>query len=329
MQMAPVAGCFRSLEKMISVIIPVYKSEKYIEQCIRSVMNQTYTDLEIIAIDDGSPDSSGVICDKLAKEDKRIVVIHQANGGVSAAQNAGLERAMGDYLVFLDGDDYLSPVLIERLFVTLQDNDVDMVMCDYIPFTGNSAEEVEGHNAGETIRYNTKEAIIELIKDEKIHYFSWGKIYKRSLFGDVRFPIGIRYDDVYIMHRVFANCSSAVYLPEALYYYRQHEGSVLQNRTLDLSLHQYEAYKVQREYVCERWPDLEPLIDEGECPYLISTVLYYYNEYAGDIRYQKKIEVIKAELKACRKRIRKRKRGKLREEINYLRAIYLEPIIRR
>ena len=323
-----VAELYR-VAKLISVIISVYNSENFIEQCVRSVMKQTYKDLEIIAVDDGSPDSSGIICDKLAKEDNRIVVIHQPNGGASAAQNAGIERAKGDYLVFLDGDDYISPLLIERLYVTLQENNADMVICDQILFEGDFVNEEKPQVGARITRYNIKEAIIELIKDETIHNYAFGRLFKHKLFDDIRFPIGIKYDDVYIMHRVFAKCSSIIYLPETLYFYRQHEGSILHNRTLDLSLDQYEAYQEQRKKICAKWPDLEAMIDERDYPYLISTILYYYKDYAGDGKYKEKIELIKAELKECRKRIKMKKRCKLKDAINYFRALYLKPLIRR
>ena len=114
----------------ISVIVPVYKAEKFLSNCIKSILNQTYHDLEVILVDDGSPDSSGQICEEYAKKDNRIKVIHQKNAGVAAARNVGLDLATGDYITFVDSDDYIRPQMYEKMLKCAQNNHCDLVMCD-------------------------------------------------------------------------------------------------------------------------------------------------------------------------------------------------------
>ena len=115
----------------ISIIIPVYNVETYIHKCIGSVLAQTYRNIEVILVDDGSPDNSGIICDEYAKKDKRVIVIHKKNGGLSDARNAGIDAATGDYIVFVDSDDYIAPDMIEKLYETQKRNNADITVCGY------------------------------------------------------------------------------------------------------------------------------------------------------------------------------------------------------
>ena len=117
------------MKELVSIIVPVYNLEKYIEKCVRSLLQQTYTNVEIILVDDGSRDESGEICDRLASEDSRIKVIHKENGGLSSARNCGIENATGEYIMFVDGDDFISELMVEKLYVALKDNCADISVC--------------------------------------------------------------------------------------------------------------------------------------------------------------------------------------------------------
>ena len=173
---------------LISVIVPIYKVEKYLHKCIDSILAQTYTNLEIILVDDGSPDNCGKICDEYAAKDSRIKVIHQPNGGLSAARNAGLDIATGDYIGFVDSDDYIAPDMYEKLYNALVKNDADMAICDYQRF-------------GNELPYDemslTTEVITGLQAMEKQNtvincsfVVAWSKLYKSFIFSNVRFPVG-------------------------------------------------------------------------------------------------------------------------------------------
>ena len=211
---------------MISVIVPIYNVEKYLEKCINSIMNQTYRDLEIILINDGSTDSSGQICDKYKKIDERIKVVHKENKGVSSARNRGLDIAKGDYIGFVDSDDYIHPNMYEILYNNLINNDCDISMCNY----------VKGVQEG--YKFNNIKNNIELLDNlEQMRCFyndklgqilgCYLKLYKKELFNDLRFDENRIFEDWLIAHQIHSKCDKMVYIPNILYFYRQREGSII------------------------------------------------------------------------------------------------------
>ena len=162
---------------LISIIIPVYKVEKYLEKCIKSVLDQTYKNLQIILVDDGSPDNCGNICDDYARVDNRIEVIHKANGGLSDARNVGLKAARGEYIGFVDSDDYVSNEMFENLYNTLISNDVDVAICNFYIVIDDKNIIKNADNGVEI--YNKLEILKEILLDKKIQSYAWNKLYKR------------------------------------------------------------------------------------------------------------------------------------------------------
>lgn len=214
----------------ISVIVPIYNVEKYLEKCVYSIINQSYTNLEIILVDDGSPDKCGEICDEFAKKDNRIIVIHKKNGGLSDARNAGLDIAKGDYIGFVDSDDYIAADMYEKLLNAIISDQSDFAICEYVcvyesdEFAQNDKEQMEMVKKC----YSTN----EFISDKYLYncgkyVVAWNKLYKREIFKTLRFPVGKQHEDEFIIHRLFAQCDKISYINEELYYYLQRKGSIM------------------------------------------------------------------------------------------------------
>lgn len=207
----------------VSIVIPVYNNEKYVEKCIESVCSQTYKNLEIILVDDGSTDSSGKICDRFAEKDNRIIVLHQENGGVSNARNNGIDIATGEYLTFVDGDDYVGVDYITDLVKCMNKNDAQMVICGMkkISAEGKVVDEII---PGQYIRYEHEEWCCRICT-VACHF------YQKTLWDqyEVRFQEGERGEDIPIALFFAGICEKIVTIPQAEYYYVQHGGSATHN----------------------------------------------------------------------------------------------------
>lgn len=216
-------------KELISVIIPIYNVEKYLGQCVESILNQTYKNLEVILIDDGSTDNSPTICDNYAKEDERIIVIHQNNQGISNVRNRGVRQAKGKYIFWIDSDDYVSETIIEELWENLVETDADMSICEYTqgsergyPFDKiqRGYKQIWGYKQG-----------LELIYQN--HHFSfvmaasWAKLIKKSLYDGLMYPEGKIFEDIYMSHKMISRCKKIVYSDHVLYYYYQWPESIL------------------------------------------------------------------------------------------------------
>lgn len=238
---------------MVSVIIPVYKVEKYLEQCLDSILNQTYSRMEILLVDDGSPDRCGEICDDYAGRDARVRVIHKTNGGLSDARNAGIEVASGSWLVFVDSDDYIHPQMIELLYRTAQREQAEIVWCGIAEVDEEGVCADQAVQPGslyeilkvETVLYNRQEAERQFytVKNMQPCMVTWNKIYAADLFrgrlGEIRFPKGKIYEDGYTTYRLIYAAERIATIPCRLYYYRQRSGSIMNvnsHRTYEAAL---------------------------------------------------------------------------------------------
>jgi glycosyltransferase involved in cell wall biosynthesis len=209
----------------VSVIIPVYNVEQYLDKCMESIINQTYRNLNIILVDDGSTDKSGELCDVYANKDDRIRVIHKENGGISSARNAALDIITGDYICFVDSDDYAAYNMVETLLSAALENDCEIAICGhYTEHDGNIT--VEEPLVTATQLMNTEEAISALIDDVTVNNYAWDKIYKKCIFEEMRFPVGRAYEDMAIMFKVFYNAHNICRIPDCLYYYQKRTGSI-------------------------------------------------------------------------------------------------------
>lgn len=201
----------------VSVIVPVYNVEMYIDRCILSIINQTYKNLEIILVDDGATDNSGKICDGYALKDERIKVIHSENRGVSTARNIGLDYATGEYLVFVDSDDYIEMTLVEDCVQESKDKDADIVLFDwFVERLGNKSIRKNDTN------YVTdrKTMILGILWDKILNYV-WNKFYRKELWEEIRFPEGITIEDMYVLPDIFVKAHEIVYLEKCLYNYNR------------------------------------------------------------------------------------------------------------
>lgn len=210
--------------EFISVIVPVYNVEPYIAECIESIQNQSYKNLEIILVDDGSKDTSGDICDQYAAYDERIKVIHKENAGVSAARNTGIEAATGDYIGFVDSDDYIGPTMYEEMLQLIKEHDLDIIECT--AFRDKNGTILEGCNDGHLELFNRDEALRLAMHD--CFVAAWSKLYKRSAIGYVRFPEGRKFEDTAVSYLFIANTKRVGHINRCLYYYRLNENSITQ-----------------------------------------------------------------------------------------------------
>lgn len=210
----------------ISIIVPVYNVENYLEKCIDSILNQTFKNFELILVDDGSTDRSGEICDKYKSLDNRISVIHKVNGGLSDARNAGIEVAIGNYIGFVDSDDYIHPQMYEILYNNIIKYNADIAMCDYIKYESNDFYKYQKDNCGIEV-YNNIDCLNLIFGEKEGHCITpCNKIYNRQLFNDLRFEVGRIYEDRLISHRILYASKKTIFIPNILYFYRQRKGSI-------------------------------------------------------------------------------------------------------
>lgn len=211
----------------ISVIIPVYNVEKYLRRCIQSVIEQTYNDLEIILVDDGSNDKSGVMCDEYSLQDSRIIVIHKKNGGLSSARNVGIEVAKGDAIFFLDSDDYISVDCLKNMssLMEVENADIAIIQMKYIGEDVN--EEFNDTIANKIVVMNAEKAIEESLYQRMYSCCAPAKLYKKEVIGDIRFPLGRVSEDLATCHLLINNAKKIVYSSYWGYYYRQHNSSIM------------------------------------------------------------------------------------------------------
>lgn len=228
----------------LSIIVPVYNVEKYIKRCINSILDQCFENFELLLIDDGSTDNSGKICDEYAKKDKRIVCVHQENSGVSAARNKGLDIAKGDYIGFVDSDDYIHKDMYKELIYYLEENDADVSICSMTFVFGNYNKSEE--NIGNIKVFYGRKACHENLLLNNFGLYVCNKIFKRDLCEQFRFDIKMKVaEDAYFNYLVLKNANRIVKINKGLYFYvQQREGSVTSNGFTDCRVQVLDYYKL-------------------------------------------------------------------------------------
>lgn len=199
-----------SLNPVVSVIVPVYKVEKYLDRCVQSILNQTMKDFELILIDDGSPDKCGMICDNWKNKDARIKVIHKENGGLSSARNAGLSIAKGDYIAFIDSDDWVSVDYLEYLYYLIEKYKVDYVECVLYPI---HHYEMKKFNEKEVLKFLNRDELLKVyfrISQPEIHYFACGKLISMKTLQDIKFTVGTLFEDIDFNYRLNVKCKKVI-----------------------------------------------------------------------------------------------------------------------
>jgi glycosyltransferase involved in cell wall biosynthesis len=260
-------------EYKISVIVPIYNTEKFLNRCIESIINQTYKNVEIILVDDGSTDSCPEICDRYAKIDSRIKVIHKKNEGVAVARNSGLDIATGDYIGFVDSDDFINPNMYEKMLIVAIDEGADIVQCGYTntETTGNITRKIELKEEIIVGRYNSS---YHYAKGENTTNFVCNKLFSKHIFDNIRFPKTIVSEDFVVNVKAYYKCKKTVVISDTLYNYVINENSV-SNRNFHLgSLDAIKNGKAVYEYHKERFPELCPFF----ALYIVEYCMKFYKE---------------------------------------------------
>lgn len=241
---------------LISVIVPVYNCEKYLGNCIKSITNQKHNKLEIIIVDDGSTDASRKICDDWKKKDSRIRVIHQENSGLSAARNAGIKASTGDYIAFVDSDDYVHPEFLSTLLNDSFLYGSDIAVCQFHKTSKNNGLIPDKIIELKDTSILTRELAIEsLIESDSVNMIvAWNKLYRREIFDDILFPVGKYCEDNYVAYMAFAKANKVTYNEQPLYYYYQNINSITHQRD-DLSDYELEALDTYDDYIKKNFHD--------------------------------------------------------------------------
>lgn len=217
---------------MVSIIIPVYNVQDYLARCVDSVLTQTYTDLEIILVDDGSIDISGDICDEYALHDARVRVIHKENGGLSDARNAGLDVARGNYVAFIDADDYVHPSFVELLLKTINETGAQIAVSTWQELKdGDKPRKVKTKRPRCTI-LTQEEAISSVFYQKKLNHSACSRIFETQLFNNLRFPEGMLYEDLAIIYPLFCKVEKVALINTPMYYYMHRQGSIITTMSL-------------------------------------------------------------------------------------------------
>ena len=217
----------------VSIIVPVYQVENYIRQCIDSILVQTFTDFELILVDDGSKDKSGQICDEYAVLDQRVKVIHKENGGLSDARNCGMDQAVGNYFMFVDSDDYIAPTMLEYLYKALMNKEADIAVCNFLHFFEEDRKRDFSTNIQSEVLSGAE--IFYSRKNERVYGIwtvAWNKLYKRETLGNVRFRFGKYHEDEFWANDIYQMDIKVVTIPECLYYYRQRDNSIMGRKNI-------------------------------------------------------------------------------------------------
>lgn len=265
---------------LVSIVIPVYNVEKYLRQCLDSAINQTYKNLEIFLVDDGSTDRSGQICDEYKKIDDRIIVIHKENGGLSSARNAALDLLKGKYIYFLDSDDFAALDMIETRVKFMEDYNVDIVMGTDYSFYGeteNSTKHVLCDNKPEV--FTRIEAIKLMFLNKKLYHDAAGPLYKSVLFKEIRFPIGMLYEDFATSYYVVSNTNKVLWIDDRRQFYRLRVNSIMHSMVTERDMVIFDiAEKVMHDMV-----ELYPEVKSAAIRQTVVTFLKFYSRilYTG------------------------------------------------
>ena len=239
---------------LISVIIPVYKVEPYLDTCVSSVVNQSYRNLEIILVDDGSPDACPAMCDAWADRDSRVRVIHKENGGLSDARNAGLAAMTGDYISFVDSDDWLGEEFYRNLMESMEVVDAQIAVSRIVRHYEDH-EEDDGFVSEKDV-FTPEEVFATYITGHGITCEAWNKVYRKSCFADLRYPAGRLNEDEFITYKVVDRAERIAYCKDAAYYYRQREGSIMYSHIPTDNFDFLDASLERLKYFEKRYPDV-------------------------------------------------------------------------
>lgn len=262
---------------LVSVIIPVYNVAEYVEKCLGSIRRQSYSELDIVVVDDGSTDGSGTVCDEMAKCDARIRVFHKKNGGLSGARNFGLKKAKGEYICFVDSDDMVERCFVERLYKAMVKSQSDIAVCGYNNDIPKTEETITGRDSAKRL----------LINQKNIDIIAWNKMYRKSLFSnnDIWFPEGKNYEDCFTTYKLLSKASLVTYVSQTLYCYAERANSITNSADWEERL---KARELAAREAVEYFGDDQELRDAAEISLLLAK--YAFLDAAIKDRIDKKYE---------------------------------------
>lgn len=248
---------------LVSIVIPVYNVELYLKKCMESIINQTYKNLEIIIVDDGSLDNCPKICDEYSKKDKRIKVIHKENGGLSDARNAGIDIATGKYITFVDSDDYVSHDYVEYMYSLIRKYKAQIATCETEVINTEKNKLIKPTKFEENIEvFSKKELFYNILFAQKVDVSAYSKLYETSLFKDIRYPKGVVYEDTATTYKLIEKCNKIVTGNKKCYYYCLRYGSISKKDGFNENEYDYiKNTEKMLNYLQEHYPDLEEAIN--------------------------------------------------------------------
>ena len=265
-----------TLVPLISVIVPVYKVERYLPECMESLVNQSYQNLEIILVDDGSPDACPQLCDEYAAKDSRVVVVHKENGGLASARNAGLDVARGEYVAFVDSDDTIAPqTYAEMMAMALREN-LDIVCCEISRVQcGKEIERYRFYPTGTVLSGDavTKEILLDRIGSQVVK-----GLYKKTCWEGVRFPVGMLYEDIPVTFLAFAAAKQVGFIAKPFYFYRMNDTGISLSPNPIKPYHQFLGFRAHYDYAVRCFPEIANECCAKTAMYAISTCFHYYSE---------------------------------------------------
>lgn len=260
----------------ISVIVPVYKVEDYLDRCVESIVRQTYSNLEIILVDDGSPDSCPLKCDEWAKRDTRIKVIHKENGGLSSARNSALDIITGNYIMFVDSDDTIHPLIIETLYKVLYETKSDISMCSWHKVYNISRPNNKAYCLDNTkIQIFEGDEVFALLFNKKLPLVmaAWAKLYKREIFDSIRYPVGLIHEDEKVIPEILDKCQKLSFVPFKMYNNTQRNDSITGNFFSPKRLIALDILRERIDFVRASRPKF---LDDAIYYFMKISILYYY-----------------------------------------------------
>ncbi len=270
---------------LISVVIPVYNVKKYLNKCVDSVISQTYSNIEIILVDDGSNDGCAEICDNYKMLDNRIIVIHKENGGLSDARNVGIDICKGKYITFIDSDDYVECNYIEYLYIIISENNADLSICEYKYISENN-KVLNKFNNDECIKIlKKKEALMELCNEVFFSNSAWAKLYLTEHFKDIRYPVGRLFEDIPTTYKLFAKCNTIVFGGKPLYNYLYRNNAISKKEFTINRLDSIEFVEEMTTYISQEYPEYKDICKKRN----FIEYVYVYKSLCSSPNYDQKI----------------------------------------
>ena len=259
------SGCMQTDKSLISVVVPIYRAEAYLEQCVDSLLEQSYDNLEILLVDDGSPDGCGSICDNYGERDPRVTVLHQENRGVSAARNVGVEIARGEYIAFVDADDWVEPDHIGYLLQLLRQNTADIAVC--------RSDTKARRGGAETMLLSGEAALRTMLYQKLFDTGPWSKLYRADIVKETPFPENMFFEDLAVVCRMFGMAERVAYSQRRTYHYRRTLDGTMNGGYAERLLDEIRAAEMMYEYVTRAYPSLTPAAESRRFSAYCQTLL--------------------------------------------------------